>query len=364
MFPNSLKLLWGALQKSRFDNAACNIRGASRQPRFRPPYWYVPKERVWTDDYLTKENKQFLEEVIKDKLEAQTALEKKALTSPILNDVKKNVTWTPQTKRVGLIARKIGNYPLWCKDGKKVSTTLLQVVDNHVIKYIPPEEYKPMIKSNVKWVEKQKYGCILVGAENIDPSVVTKDYCGIFDSVGMLPKRHLCRFVVSPESALPNGTPLYATHFRVGDCIDIRSKTMDRGFQGVMKRWGFKGMPASHGVTKTHRRPGNIGSGGEKARVWPGTKMPGHMGNRWRTLRGVKILRIDTKYNVIWTLGVAIPGETGAMCYLFDTVLPLKRNKTAPPFPTQPFMNDVPKEYFEDTIHPFDEPTISYYEEI
>lgn len=63
-------------------------------------------------------------------------------------------------------------------------------------------------------------------------------------------------------------------------------------------------------------------------------------------------------------MGVAIPGETGAMCYLFDTVLPLKRNKTAPPFPTQPFMNDVPKEYFEDTIHPFDEPTISYYEEI
>lgn len=55
---------------------------------------------------------------------------------------------------------------------------------------------------------------------------------------------------------------------------------IDRGFQGVMKRWGFKGMPASHGVTKTHRRPGNIGAGGEKARVWPGTKMPGHMGNR------------------------------------------------------------------------------------
>lgn len=56
--------------------------------------------------------------------------------------------------------------------------------------------------------------------------------------------------------------------------------SIDRGFQGVIKRWGFKGMPASHGVTKTHRRPGNIGAGGNKARVWPGTKMPGHMGNR------------------------------------------------------------------------------------
>lgn len=61
----------------------------------------------------------------------------------------------------------------------------------------------------------------------------------------------------------------------------MSSYSIDRGFQGVMKRWGFKGMPASHGVTKTHRRPGNIGAGGEKARVWPGTKMPGHMGNRY-----------------------------------------------------------------------------------
>lgn len=63
-----------------------------------------------------------------------------------------------------------------------------------------------------------------------------------------------------------------------------------RGFQGVVTRWGFKGGPASHGVTKTHRRPGNIGSGGEKARVWPGQKMPGHMGNRYRILRGLQVL--------------------------------------------------------------------------
>lgn len=65
--------------------------------------------------------------------------------------------------------------------------------------------------------------------------------------------------------------------------------SVDRGFQGVMKRWGFHGMPATHGVTKTHRRGGNIGSGGRKARVMPGTKMPGWMGNRYRHLRGVRV---------------------------------------------------------------------------
>ncbi|KAL4718269.1 hypothetical protein ACJJTC_016703 [Scirpophaga incertulas] len=137
---------------------------------------------------------------------------------------------------------------------------------------------------------------------------------------------------------------------------------MDRGFQGVIKRWGFKGMPASHGVTKTHRRPGNIGGGGEKARVWPGTKMPGHMGNRWRILRGVKILRINTKHNVIWTLGVAIPGETGAMCYLYDTILPLRKLQTTPPFPTQPPTDDLPLEFYDESIHRFENPTLSFEE--
>ncbi|GBP87001.1 39S ribosomal protein L3, mitochondrial [Eumeta japonica] len=337
-------------------------------------------------------------------------------TSPLANvQINFNAEWNPRTRRVGVIARKIGNYPIWLKNGKKVQTTLLQVIDNHVIKYIPPEEFKPMLIRKPNWREKRTLGCLLVGAETIDPSTVTKDYCGLFNATGMLPKRYLCRFMITPNAALPPGTPLLATHYRVGDYLDIRAKTIDRGFQGVMKRWGFKGMPASHGVTKTHRRPGNIGSGGGKARVWPGTKMPGHMGNStkagskieiagseiewkfatrieienenkmkkikcvikirisegkkmqtdtstrvWRTLRGVKILRIDTKHNVLWTLGVAIPGETGAMCYLFDTVLPLRRHKEPPPFPTHPPSADLPIEYIHESVHDFSDPTITF----
>lgn len=84
------------------------------------------------------------------------------------------------------------------------------------------------------------------------------------------------------------------------DCCNvILERRIDRGFQGVMKRWGFHGMPASHGQTKTHRRPGNIGAGNYKDRVMPGTKMPGHMGNRWRMLRGVRVSIITslTFYN-------------------------------------------------------------------
>lgn len=352
----NLKILCTNLSKLRLDHIV--IRSSSYTPRYRPPYWYKPKERVMSEDFLTRDNRQFIDEVLKDQKSSQLQLQ-----SPLTNaDVEATKPWQTTTRRVGLIARKIGNYPVWSKDGKKMLTTLLQVVDNQVIKYIPPEHFKPMKTTEVIWREKRRLGCLLVGSETINPTTVTKDYNNLFSSVGMLPKKHLCRFMVSPEAALPTGTPLFANHFRVGDYLDVRAKTMDRGFQGVIKRWGFKGMPASHGVTKTHRRPGNIGGGGEKARVWPGTKMPGHMGNSWRTLRGVKVLRINTKYNVLWTLGVAIPGETGAMCYLFDTVLPLRKLKTSPPFPTLLSADDLPIEYYEDSIHPFEDPTLSFEE--
>lgn len=83
---------------------------------------------------------------------------------------------------------------------------------------------------------------------------------------------------------------------------------------------------------------------------------------RWRILRGVKILRINTKHNVLWTLGVGIPGETGAMCYLFDTVLPLKKLQTPPPFPTHPPAEDLPLEYYDESIHLFEEPSLAFEE--
>lgn len=72
----------------------------------------------------------------------------------------------------------------------------------------------------------KKHGVLLVGAETVDPTTVTKAYCGLFNSVGMLPKRFLCRFMVTPNAVLQTGTPLLATHFRVGDHIDVRAKTL------------------------------------------------------------------------------------------------------------------------------------------
>lgn len=78
--------------------------------------------------------------------------------------------------------------------------------------------------------KNKRCGVVMVGAETVDPSKVTREYCGIFNSVGMLPKRFLCRFMVTPNAALQTGTPLFATHFRVGDHIDIRAKTLVKLF--------------------------------------------------------------------------------------------------------------------------------------
>lgn len=139
---------------------------------------------------------------------------------------------------------------------------------------------------------------------------------------------------------------------------------IDRGFQGVMKRWGFKGQPATHGQTKTHRRPGNIGSGGQKARVWPGQKMPGHMGNRLRRLRGLKIWRINTEHNVMWVSGQNIPGETNNVVYIYDTILPMRRPKISPPFPTcfEEPSSDV-TDIWDKDAHNYKDPTIVFEEE-
>lgn len=333
-------------------------------PRYRHPQWLPKVEHSKYDENLTKDNQEFLEEVTQDKYDSPNI--KYGMNSPLKLDPIEPVTkWRPGLQRTGLIAKKIGVYPLWLKNGKRVSSTLLQVVDNEVVKYMPPEKFYPVISRKTPVQIRHKRGCLVVGAENIDPQKITKEYYGIFNNSGVMPKRILKRFFISPEAALQPGTPLTVAHFKPGEIVDIRAKTVDRGFQGVMKRWGFKGMPASHGVTKTHRRPGNIGSGGTKARVMPGTKMPGHMGNKWRILKGQKILRINTKYNVIWIKGQNIPGENNTYCHIYDTILPLRKSKT-PHFPTYlPSIaeEELPEELYAEEVHPFIDPTIEFKEE-
>lgn len=164
-----------------------------------------------------------------------------------INDSLVKAEFTPRERRCGLIARKIGVVPLWRNDGSKMWTTMLQIDDNHVIKYYGPDEYTPAQTPRVKNIKK--FGCLLVGAGSADPSLFTKEYCGLFKDSGVMPKRYLGRFLVTPNAkllpgnildfpfqaltskpfltvAFPfSGTPLGLSHFRVGDFVDVRGKT-------------------------------------------------------------------------------------------------------------------------------------------
>ncbi|XP_015113943.1 39S ribosomal protein L3, mitochondrial [Diachasma alloeum] len=353
--------------KPRLEVVVVPNRGRKRlnpPPKKRHPLWFLQQDRALNKDDITKENAAFVQEVIESKY--GTPDPQSGSYSPLkVPPIEPTAEWTPESRRTGVIARKIGIYPMWLKNGKKVLTTLLHVCDNHVIKYIPPEDWTPMIQPSRRPVlPKRKQGCLLVGADSVDPQKFTKQYCGLFTEAGVMPKRLLCRFMVTPNAALQPGTPLMASHYRAGDFVDIRAKTMDRGFQGVMKRWGFKGMPATHGVTKTHRRPGNIGSGGNKSRIMPGTKLPGHMGNRYRKFVGIKILRVDYKHNVLWVLGQALPGETNSLLQIYDSILnhrKIRETERAPPFPTYiPGKAPLPDVQWDESLHQFDAPTIEF----
>jgi len=363
LIENALRQRFLCLSLNYFTPQTCNLMTILRKPRLRHPNWHLHKQRVVHEDNITPDNREFIKEVIKDRYSVASSmqnLQSSSSDSPLASQPESRAVWAEGLRRCGLIARKIGDYPLWDTKGERVLTTLLQVVDNHVIKYTPPSKYEST-REPVKRIHK-KLGCLIVGSETVDPSTLTKEYYGIFEKAGVLPKKNIFRFFIHPRAALAPGTPLLVSHFRVGDAIDVRGLTIDRGFQGVVKRWGFKGMPASHGVTKTHRRPGNIGGGGEKARVWPGKKMPGHMGNRWRISKGATVLRINTKYNVLWVKGVAIPGGVNSLCYLYDTILPLRQHKTAPPFPTYYKTGEEEEEIFHESIHHFKNPTITFTE--
>ncbi|CAL8086839.1 unnamed protein product [Orchesella dallaii] len=343
-------------------------RGSRVKTRLTHPRNTWPKRRRERNDQeLTADNQAFLNKVVYDKygpahFDWRAENTGMPFISPLKQIIYERGEWEPRSIRTGVIGRKIGIHPMWDKDGNRMLTTLVQVTDNHVLKYIPPEtvekNYGPRFK-------RKDVGLLLVGAESTDPQRFTKEYLNVFDESGVPPKTKTARFMVTPNAKLQPGTPLYATHFKVGQRVEVFGHTVDHGFQGVMKRWGFKGMPASHGVTKSHRRGGNTGGGGEKARVWPGTKLPGHMGNRWRKLLGQHIIRINTKYNVLYIRGHAVMGEVGSFVTICDSFLSCaeEMDKSTLPFPThypEESEEPIPEEYYAPNIYNFADPSIVF----
>ncbi|MFH4981257.1 hypothetical protein AB6A40_007966 [Gnathostoma spinigerum] len=297
------------------------VRG--RRRTLRPPPWAVRK-----NEHILE----FVEPEVKDLMSVVIAREIDAKRPLITSDIPESAKYSEKSRRVGLLGRKIGMLPQWLNDGTRVLCTMLEIPDNQVVGVVDPDTwYKNSLVG-----KRKAYGIdgpmwkVTVGAVNGDPREYTHEYIGMFERRGIPVKEHFASFMVTEDAVLEQSTPLYARHFLVGQYVTVTGKTIDWGFQGGMHRWGMKGMPALN-TTKSHRRIGSIGSTGD-ARVWPGKRMPGHMGYEWVTTSGLQILRINPAEQVIYLKG-CVPGDIGEMLLIKDCLQERKRAKDLP-FPT------------------------------
>ena len=232
-----------------------------------------------------------------------------------------NNTWTPESRRTGALALKVGMVAIFDEWGKRWPCTVLYLDNCKVIQ--------------VKTPEKEGISSIQVGIGHKKLKKTTLPLKGHFDKAKVDPRRKLCEFRVTDDALVPVGTEISARHFVPGQYVDIIGTSIGKGFQGVMKRYGFKGQRATHGVSKTHRQMGSTGQSQGPGRVFKNKKMPGRMGGKQVTQQCLIVHQIDPVKNLIYVRG-SIPGHKGNYVKIQDT----KKNwgkrafKEAPPFPT------------------------------
>jgi large subunit ribosomal protein L3 len=140
---------------------------------------------------------------------------------------------------------------------------------------------------------------------------------GHFRRAGVSAKYIVREFSVTPDAHVPIGTTLSAIHFVPGQFVDVIANSIGKGFQGVMKRWNFKGLRASHGVSKAHRSAGATGAHQDPGRIWPGKKMAGRMGNKRITTQNLTVVRVDSQLDLIFVRG-HVPGVDDAQVLVKD----------------------------------------------
>lgn len=239
-------------------------------------------------------------------------------------------SWTPASKRVGLIARKMGMTSYFMPDGRRVPATVLQVSSNQISAHIGfsspthTPNGEPIVPRKIE--ARLAYTALQVAATNT-PSKhgITKAERGHLRKAGIKQdKKILHEFRVSKDAIVPLGTYLSAAHFVPGQKIDAKSKSRGKGFQGAMKRHGFHGLRASHGVSVSHRSHGSTGQNQDPGRVFPGKKMAGRMGGKFATKQNLEVLRVDTVNDVIIVQG-NVPGPEGGHVYMSDATKALVR---------------------------------------
>lgn len=235
--------------------------------------------------------------------------------------------------RTGVIAKKMGMMRLFNEDGRHVPVTVLALEGCQVV--------------GARNADKDGYFAVRLGAGARKAKNVNKPQRGEFAKAQVEPKARVAEFRVdNADGLLPVGASLSADHFVDGQLVDITGHTQGKGFAGAMKRWGFGGMRASHGVSITHRAHGSTGQRQDPGKVFKNKKMAGHMGDRQRTQQNLEVVRTDVARGLIFVKG-SVPGAKNGWLLVRDAVkVPTPE---AAPFPGA-LKNDNEAPVVEDVI--------------
>ena len=206
---------------------------------------------------------------------------------------------------IGLIGKKIGMTREFLDIGVSIPVTVLHVEKGHILDVITKD--------------KRGYDAIQIGFGKIKSSKLTKQMKGFFAKKSAEPKKFLKEFRVQDISNYKTGNEIGLEIFKDSKFVDVSAKTIGKGFAGVMKRYNFSGLRASHGVSVSHRAHGSTGQNQDPGRVFKGKKMAGHMGNVKVTKQNLTIVDVDTNNNLICIKG-SIPGKKNSIVYIKDAV--------------------------------------------
>ena len=202
---------------------------------------------------------------------------------------------------IALIGKKIGMTREFYDSGASVPVTILSVEKGRIIDVITKE--------------KRGYDAIQVGFGKVKTSKLTNQMKGYFAKKTTEPKRILKEFRVNNISEYKQGNEIGLEFFKDQKFVDVTSKTIGKGFAGVMKRYNFSGLRASHGVSVSHRSAGSTGQNQDPGKVFKGKKMAGHMGDKYRTIQNLEIIKSDLENNLIFIKG-SVPGSKNSLVFI------------------------------------------------
>ncbi|RKS69256.1 large subunit ribosomal protein L3 [Motilibacter peucedani] len=198
----------------------------------------------------------------------------------------------------GILGEKLGMTQVWDDAGKLVPVTVVQA--------------GPCVVTQVRTPATDGYSAVQLGWGAIDPRKVVKPLAGHFEKAGVTPRRHLVEVRTEDAGDYALGQEVTAEVFEAGTKVDVVGRSKGKGFAGVMKRHGFKGLGAGHGVQRKHRSPGSIGACATPGRVFKGVRMAGRMGAVRTTTQGLTVHAVDADKGLVLIKG-AVPGPRGSL---------------------------------------------------